>query len=160
MPDALTAKAARTQTDSKRPAEELDTLLSEQAGVGDPVVVGAGVEAVLDQAEQTLAHLESEIVGSETGSPSPPASSTVTEARNTADQILDSEHAAAETHLLPRLRQLVPQVSRFTAQAGVQLLILADKPFASLSPRIKNVLGLAAVATFAVAVTTWIIGCF
>ncbi len=38
-------------------------------------------------------------------------------------------------------------------------LILIDIPFARLRPRAKTAVGLAAVATFLVAVATWVIGC-
>lgn len=42
----------------------------------------------------------------------------------------------------------------------VRPLVILDKPFAGLSPRIKTMVGLTGIATSVVALATWIVGCF
>lgn len=70
----------------------------------------------------------------------------------TAQKTLTTVVAPSDSHPLNILLHTVSRVL-------LNLLILVDKPIAGLSPRCRTVVGLAAIATFLVAVATWVVGC-
>ncbi|NLE61187.1 MAG: hypothetical protein GX616_22795 [Planctomycetes bacterium] len=145
-------ESAETQATAEvesRPTETAGTETAEQDDADDTSLKKdlsdtAGIDDMLLDGSDSLAE-------------SSPGADATPEAES--DSAAEVAEEAAEIAVEPYDDSPLGVFGMVVSKALLKPLILLDTPFARLRPQAKTAVGLAAVATFLVAVATWVIGC-